>query len=995
MAQVFTIPASAHFAEALAKGVIAQYGGDALTLAEVTIYLPTRRATRTLAEIFARRLGAALLPELRPLGDVDEDEILFDANVQALDLPPAIDPIRRRLLLAALIRRWHMRTRGPIGFAQAAGMAKSLAAFLDEAETQGADLAKLETLVEAPMAEHWAGVRDFLCLVRDEWPRLLAAEKKENPARRRNLALERLRKALEAHAPRGPVIAAGSTGSIPATAALLRTIARLPQGAVVLPGLDRELDAQSWEKLGDDPGHPQYGLKQLLQRMGVERSDVRDWPFAEERNAAREKLLREALRPAPTTDAWHAIAERGPGDLSDGPKGLSLLQAGHPAEEACAIALVLREALEKPGQTAALVTPDRNLARRVAAELRRWNIEIDDSGGQPLAHTAPGAFLCLLADAADAQFAPVPLLALLKHPLAANGLDPAEFRRKARMLDRLCLRGPRPDPRLSGIRRAIDGALGDLREKEEWKRRDIEAVRRWFDHVERTLLPLEEAYAKATLPDLIATHVETAQKLARSDHEPGAKRLWRGPAGEAAAKLAAAFSEAAANLDAVEPDAYAGLFRALAEEIAVRPPFGQHPRLAILGPLEARLLRFDVTVLGGLNEGTWPRAAMTDPWLSRPMRDALGLEQPERAIGLAAHDFSMLAAGPRVILSRAVKAEGAHTIASRWLQRLSQLANGLKLEIENAGCYARWAAALDEPRNSPQPEPRPAPRPPVDKRPRNLSVTEIETWLRDPYAIYAKHVLRLEPLDPLDADFGALERGTAIHKALELFLEETHGDFGPDSWVRLVEIAHEVFGRAGIPHATLSLWRPRFVRAARWFVNEECRRRAAIAQSFVERKGARVFGEGERAFTLRGRADRIDLLKSGGAVVVDYKTGKPPSNSQINALLTPQLPLEAAILSAGGFSGVAAANAEELLYIQVSGGAEPGRYQQIAPKNMTIGEFVDEATNRLVQRIRDFDDEATPYLPRVKPFRADQPGDYDHLARVREWSVIGWEKDDE
>ncbi len=997
MANVFTIPASAPFAEALARGIIAEHGDDPLTLAAITIYLPTRRATRTLADIFARQLGAALLPELRPLGDADEEEFPFDGDADALDLKPAIDPVRRQLLLATLIRDWHGKTRGPIGFAQAAGMAKSLAAFLDDVERQGADLSKLDGLVEAPLAEHWNDVRAFLCLMRDEWPKILEKENRENPAQRRNLMLERLRKSLVAHPPAGKVIAAGSTGSIPATAALLGAIARMPGGMVVLPGLDKDLDEESWQKLDESPGHPQYGLKQLLARIGVDRSAVREWPWAQERNEAREHLLREALRPAPTTDAWQALAERGAGHVANGLRGLSLLQAGHPAEEACAIALALREALETPKQTAALVTPDRTLARRVAAELRRWDIEINDSGGQPLSHTRPGTFLCLLADAVDAQFAPVPLLALLKHPLAANGLDPAEFRRKARMLDRLCLRGPRPDPGLDGIRRAIDGALGDLREEEKWKRADIEAVKRWFDHVERTLRPLEEAFAEraATLPGLIAAHVEAAEALARSNAGRGAALLWRGPAGDAAAKLIAAFAEAAEDLPPLEPDAYAPLFRSLADEIAVRPPFGQHARLSILGPLEARLLRFDITILGGLNEGTWPRAASTDPWLSRPMREALGLEQPERTIGLSAHDFATLAASPRVILSRATKAEGAHTIASRWLQRLVQVTDGLALKISSADQYCRWAGALDEPGSPPKPEERPRPKPPVTMRPRSLSVTEIETWMRDPYAIYAEHVLRLKPLDPLDADFGALERGTAIHKALELFLAETGGDFAPDSWRRLVEIANAVFGQAGVPHSALALWRPRFARAARWFVEEERKRRDTIAKSFVELKGRRTFGEGERAFVLRGRADRIDLLHSGGAAVVDYKTGKPPTNRQIQSMLTAQLPLEAAILSAGGFPDAGPLNAEQLLYIQVSGGAEPGRYQPVEPKKMTLAQFVAEVERKLIALVALFDDENTPYLPRLIPFRADQPGDYDHLARVREWSLIGWEVDEE
>ena len=626
-ANVFTIPASAPFAETLARGLIARLGAgeDPLALAEATVYLPTRRATRTLADVFASLLGgAALLPELQPLGDLDEEEFLFDPESEALDLPPAIAPIRRWLLLATLIRRWHENTRGNgIGFAQAVAMAKGLASFLDQAETQNADLSKLDALVPDSFAEHWSDVVSFLRVARDEWPKLLAAEGKENPAKHRNMALEKLRERLIAHPPDKPVIAAGSTGSIPATARLLGAIARLPNGMVVLPGLDRELDEESWNAIEHEPGHPQYGLKQLLTAIGVARGDVRDWPQAGQIFAAREHLLRETLRPAPTTDVWRAIADRGGDDMAEGLKGLSLLETAQPAEEAAAIALMLREALETPERTASLVTPDRNLARRVAAELGRWNIAIDDSAGRPLAHTAPGTFLCLLAEAVEAEFAPVPLLALLKHPLCANGMAPAEFRRNARVLDRLVLRGPRPDPGLEGLRKSIASALAELRESQKSERNEIEALKTWLARLAHVLQPLETLWKKksAKISEMLAAHVAAAEKLAASDTESANARLWRGATGEKAAHLVASFAEASNGLDAIEISSYAPLFRMLAEEATVRPPLGQHPRLSILGALEARLQRFDLVILGGLNEGTWPRAAVTDPWLSRPMRN--------------------------------------------------------------------------------------------------------------------------------------------------------------------------------------------------------------------------------------------------------------------------------------------------------------------------------------------------------------------------------------
>ncbi|HSM94775.1 MAG TPA: PD-(D/E)XK nuclease family protein, partial [Rhizomicrobium sp.] len=413
--------------------------------------------------------------------------------------------------------------------------------------------------------------------------------------------------------------------------------------------------------------------------------------------------------------------------------------------------------------------------------------------------------------------------------------------------------------------------------------------------------------------------------------------------------------------------------------------FGRHPRLAILGPLEARLQSYDTVVLGGLNEGTWPRAANVDPWLSRPMRDKLGLEQPERDIGLSAHDFASLAAGPRVVLTRALKSEGAPTIASRWLQRLWQLTAGLGVVRQLAPDmpYEYFARALGEPGTPAERMKPPRPKPPLTQRPKKLSVTEIETWLRDPSAIYAKHVLGLRPLDPLDAEIGPLERGTSVHKALEKFMAQYRDHLPEDAALRLIVISRQVFRDAGIPKSALAVWQPRFIRAAHWFTGEERKRRSSIKDIYLEIAGQREFPGG---FTLRCRADRVDVLRNGAAAIIDYKTGAPPSQKQVKTL-SPQLPLEASILAVGGFEDVGAREADELIYIRFSGDANAGEMKPLKDVKTLIA----SAEADLTDLIALFADENHPYLSRVRPFRADQPGDYDHLARVREWSLTGWE----
>ncbi|MBL6853687.1 MAG: double-strand break repair protein AddB [Alphaproteobacteria bacterium] len=973
MANVFTIPPSANFAEALARGLIGQLGEGPFALADAVIYLPTRRAQRTFGDAFARVLGgAALLPQFKALGDVEEDEFIFDA--ETLDLPPAITPMRRMLLLATMVRRWYRATHGEdIGFAQATALAEGLAKVMDEVETLGADLAHLDRVIPGTLAAHWEKVKDFLDLLNREWPKILTDEGRIGPATRRNLALQALAARLKSAPSEGPVIAAGSTGSIPATAALMQAILEHPNGSVVLPGLDRELDLASWNDL--DPGHPQFGMKQLLGRLGLQRADVRDW--CGDGNARRERVLREALRPAPTTDAWRAIADaKDARSIGDGLAGVSLVEAADPMEEAITIAVILREALETPGKTAALVTPDRTLGRRVASELQRWDIEVDKSAGVPLSDTPPGTFLSLLAEAAAERFAPVPLLALLRHPFATLGRsDTAGFRATVRALD-LALRGPRPDVGLDGIATFLRKA-----------RPRAEGLRDWFASVSTALRPIEAATSNpdVKLAELVAAHLASADALAGS-------ALWQAEAGEAMARFLEELIDAANAIPPVEPGAYAALFRKLALRQTVRRNRSGHPRLAILGPLEARLQSFDTIVLGGLNEGTWPRTPGADPWFSRPMRLALGLEQPERAIGQSAHDFAMLCAGPRVVLARAMKADGVPTIASRWVQRLNQLATGLGLRNERADVlapaedYLLLARSLYD-AGKPQRIDPPSFAPPVEARPKRLPITDIENWLRDPFTIYAKRVLNLRILDPLDAEIGPMERGTAVHRILERFVKEQPGPLGSDAAAKLCAIAEEVYAADGIPGSVLALWRPRFARAAEWFVEIERERRTGIALSFTEIEGrAKLTPD----FELYGIADRIDVLANGGAAILDYKTGNPPTNPQIEIFLTPQLLLEAALLKAGGFPGIGERDARELLYIQISGGRKAGKIQPIDDLGLING-----AVAKLLAHIALFEQEATPYLSRPHPQFAREEGDYDHLARVREWSVSGWEVPEE
>jgi len=972
-AAIFTIPSGLGFVDALAAGMLAEAKGDPLALAAAEVLLPNRRACRSLREAFLRLSGGRplLLPRMRAVDAVDEDELALGGDLP-FDIPPAISPLERRLLLTRLVMALGGGRGGlPPGPDQAALLADELAALLDAVQIERLCFDRLATLVPDDYAAHWQKTLDFLAILTKTWPAILAERGLLDPQERTNRVIAAQTEAWRRQPPGHPVIAAGTTGSRPATADLLAVVAALPRGRVVLPGLDLDLDEAGWAAI--DASHPQAGLKHLLDRLGIARDQVRLYATAPDSRRDRTRLLSEALRPAATAEAWRDLPPISAAALD----GVVRLDAPGPREEAGAIALMLRQALETPGRTAALVTADRTLARRVAAELERWDLILDDSAGTPLALTEPGVFLRLLAAMVGDGFAPHATLAALKHPLAAGGDDAARFRATVRRLELDALRGPRPAAGIAGLKAAAPALIP------------------WLDGIDFAAAPFAALMARKSAPlaELVRTHMELAEALAAEARLPGPARLWRGEAGEALAGFVAELVAAAPALGEIPPACYAGLFDALLAGQVVRPAWGRHPRLFLWGPIEARLQHADLVVLGGLNEGTWPPEADSDAWMSRPMRAAFGLPPFERRIGLAAHDFAQAFAAPRVVLTRAIRDGGTPTVPSRWLLRLDTVmrAAGLVFPmIEHGGDWLAWHAQLDTPAAR-LPAERPAPRPPVEARPRRLSVTEIEKWMRDPYAIYARHVLGLKVLDPIDADPGAGDYGNLVHKALERFLREFRGDLPADAEARLLEIGAEVFAEVAARPGLYAFWWPRFQSVARWFLAREAERRPRLIRSAVEVKGELELAAPAGPFLLHARADRIDLLAEGGLALIDYKTGAAPTKKEVAAGYSPQLPLEAAIARAGGFTDIPAAEISELLFWRLKGGADGGEEHPAGDDPATLAT---EALAGLEALIAAFDDQATPYEARPHPAMAPKYSDTLHLARVKEWSTGADEGDE-
>jgi ATP-dependent helicase/nuclease subunit B len=969
---VFTISADRPFLATLARGLVTMAGGDPLKLARMTVLLPTRRAARSLREAFLRLTGEGgdpgaplLLPRMRPIGDLDADELELGAGDETLAIAPALPELRRRLLLTRLVLDWskaHDET--PLLPGQAALLAGALARLIDSAATEGASFADLARLAPLDLAEHWQVVLRFLDILPAQWPKVLNTEGALDAAERRKLLLLRQAAEWRRAPPRDPVIAAGLTGGIPALNELIAVVAGIDQGTVILPGLDRDAAPDRWAAIADDPAHPQYLLAGLLRALGIAADDVGEWePDVAGERATRLRLVSRALLPADLTHAWRDLNPEGAEALA----GFSRYDCPSPQDEAVTIALLLRRKLETPGATASLVTPDRELARRVAAELRRWGIDIDDSAGLPLSLTPPGAFLRLVLDMTESELAPVPLLAALKHPLAAGGLAAAEFRDLARQLER-AIRGPRPAPGFTGLRNAL-GKEGELL--------------RFVDRLENCLgeLPHRLANEKASIAELAIAHIAAAERLAASDEATGIARLWRDAAGETAARFCHDLIDAAREFPPLSGRHYPALFDALSGGAVVRPPYGRHPRLAIWGLVEARLQQADLVVLGGLNEGTWPGPVADDPWMSRQMRREFGIPVPERAIGIAAHDFAQAIGAPEVALTRATRREGVPTVPSRWLLRLDAVlrAVGLDGRLGAEPEIAAAAAITDQPRAR-RAIPRPAPRPPLDARPRKLAVTDIEAWRRDPYAIYAKHILRLRALDPLDADADRADLGSAIHRALAEFVRRFPRDLPAHAEIELKEIGERHFGNLLSRPGAWAFWWPRYERIARWFAVEEATRRPGLAETQSEVRGELLIPAPGGPFTIFAIADRIERGVMGELAVIDYKTGSVPDKAAIDAAIAVQLPLEGAIARAGGF-GIAAGPVAALEHWRLGSGAGGER---LPLSDDDPAALIDRVLGEIGAFIARFDDPRTAYRP--VPVAKWQPrySDYAHLERLDE-----------
>ncbi len=965
--RLWTIPAGRPFLADLANGLARASGlserPDAL--ASALVYLPNRRSARAFAGALHRASGrdTVLLPDIRALGDLEADEPPAPADEALADLPPAIAEATRTGVLARLVTAFHAAEGRALALSSALAAARDLAALLDQAALSGeVDWSRLPDLVEAnDLAHHWARSSAFLKIVAETWPDWLAGSGAIDRYDRRRAVAEAVAASWRTAPPEGPVIIAGSTGATPASRVMMQAAASLPRGLIVLPGLETEATAADWAAVADAPSHPQFAFVETLATLAMPPSDVAVWPGDPEppRVAARRRLIAESLLPAGLTGDWidrlaALAAPQTPADLARAAlDGFTLMEAADPAEEALLAALLLRETLETPAASAALVTPDAALARRVCALLARWGVMVTPSAGRPLLHTRAGRLVTELALWLTDTGNPVALAGLVKHPLLAFADEASHFEVAA-------LRGARL---WAGINDLAGRDIGD-------------------PAASAIAARLAEAATRAGAlsdPDEARPGREALTALVELAGDLSGGTVWAGPDGEAAARL---IEEAALLADEAPPlstGALADMLVDLAAGASVAAGSPDHPRLAVWGPLEARLQSADRLVLAGLNEGVWPAPPPPDAFLPRRFRTRLGLPDPDTRIGLAAHDFAALASAPEVTLLWSARREDAPAVASRWVWRQKTLLRGaLGADAEAAlsprpGRDARtWAARLTAPAPASQVRPDPRPCPPPQARPVKLSVTRIDTLQRDPYAIYCETVLGLRPLNALDERADVRVVGTAIHAAIEAFERDGHP---PDS-APLARLLEDALAEAGMSRAERLSRRAWLAQAAAWYISWRNDRPAPL----LEVRGALELEIDGAPFRLTAVADRIEST-SEGLAILDIKTGAPPSEAQIRSQLEQQMPLQALIAQAGGFDGVAATAVQDLSYIRF--GPKPEHVKIKAPP----AELAEEAKAGLVRLIAAYRRPDTPYLsaPRTQFVKYDNG--FNRLARRAEWTA--------
>lgn len=969
MKNIHTIPPHQPFLTTLAHYILSQMAAEGEDYTRALILLPSRRACRSLrTELLKQTHGKPLLlPRIQPIGDIGEGDSPFDLEiaVKLRGIPPAIPRTRRHMLLMQLVAGALKHRGGEHAFnmVQAIELAADLVELFDDMQRQNLSLDALKQLVPDDYAIHWQQTILFLEIFLSAWPKILEQEGTIDPVERRNRVMRALSEQWQTNPPDYPIVIAGSTGSTHATQELIILAATLPSANIILPGLDMALPEDEWEAITET--HPQFHLKQLLAAMEVEREGVSQLTFSEDATAIKQRyhLLSRSLIPASYTYRWQEDTAEA---LEEAVTGLEYVTCKSAEDEAETVAVITREALENPELTVCIVTGDRQLAKRIVTAGQWFGINIDDSAGQPLHATPVAVFLRLVVEALQPHAGCMELLSLLQHPFSTCGMARRDCLEAARWVDLHAVRGSWADQGISHLFTRLEAM--EL----------PSAVQALLAFLKELYASSEATYRRQTvsLHHLLKFHIELAERIA------AAKQLWKGEEGIRCADFIASLLESSAGIEQVEPGMYPGVFDALLARQTMRSAYGAHPRVKLLSPQEARLETADIMILAGMNEGVWPTLPEASPWMSRPMLRALGMELPEAAISRAGHDFYMVMHAPRIVITRACVQEDTLAEPSRWIQRLLTCLRVLNptLSLWHSP-YADWVRLLNQPQDMPILAP-PQPTPPIAARPVKFSVTEMELLQRDPYAIYAKRILRLKPLDEAEKELDAAEFGMLIHHILERFVQE-HPRALPEYPLEiLLAIGRDAFAPLwSFPRAQL-IWWTQFENIAAWFISCEQERRATGCRVASERNVAHSLTLGGVEYTLTARIDRVEK-QAGRYRIIDYKTGQVPTNPDIVSGIACQLPLSGWIIEQSQGAGAVS----DLEYWKLSGKDDDKKIIAFSEKK-NLGERADlmvQAGEGVLRLLTHYQDVNASYPACPDEDNAPRYNNYSHLERMDEW----------
>ncbi|MFV0321828.1 MAG: double-strand break repair protein AddB [Alphaproteobacteria bacterium] len=998
----YNIPYGFNFADELAAGILKTYGHDYQLLASVTIFLPTARACRSVHEAFLRANDgkANIAPRLVPLGDPNADDVLLNMP-DAPTIKPAISELKRRIHLTQLIGA----TKGvqakaadeKISYDQAARISQTLGALLDDMAAYEVDIGAFTALTQGEYADHWKPILKFLDIIFTNWPHILADLGVQDAGNRRVQILDALCQAWAFNPPKTPIIAAAINRNIPSVRRFLEAIAGLENGSIVFQGFEHIDDDMwnlftredmDWHSQSTAESSPFWVNTQLLHAIHKKPEDIRPWPFlAINSQNQPEYSIADCLRP-PGVKAIDFELKKLP---------FELVECENSSEEAKLIALMMRSQLEKNGQTAALITPNRDLAQKVQAELKRWHLDIDDSAGVALSKTPIGIYLCLINEMAAENIRPRSLVAFLKHPFTHLGKDRNQLRPLARKLD-IYLREAGNIEGFALINQYLRKTQAQQFEDGNMDA-DLAILLDLLNQIELHIAPFTRLLSEvqAAPQEVLHHHIQFTEWAATGDIGLGADILWKGDAGQTASSFIAALLEELALLPIINGKRWPEFFTLFLDGQTIRPVRNTHPRLFIWGMVESRIQQADLTIIGGFNEGHWPQIPDTGPWLSRPMRKQLGMNGVEEEIGLNAADFMNLVSAPKVVITRPMREGSKPATKSRWLRRIeAKLPSDYKNNNQNI--WHNWLHALYDIPQIPSLKPalRPAPTPPLTARPRKLSVTRIDNLLKDSYSIYVSHILKLYPLNDLESDLDAAAFGNLAHDILEEYIALMAQDVGVNQILDnrhldiLKDLAQTKLVALNLPKAQEGFWQRRLDNLCDWFFEQENKDRQKICKTWLEIRGEYTWASDYKPFTLTGRADRIDVLEDGTIRIIDYKTSSIiPTKKQVYNHQAPQMTLEALIAQKAGFPQFDAYQASSLEYWQISGSASAKPTQIPVEENI-----ITDAENLLTYLVNYFDNPATPYWARPYGNAIKIYGTYDHLARYKEWSTSGENADE-